>query len=177
MNKLDSLRNIAKLEQGGAVQNDQAALMQYLAAVFGVKSQEELQKVVQQLGADGIKQIDAARKQGIAPEDLQKQITGQAQKAEHGAKLNYLGKLKGRCPEGYEVEKFMSGGCVKCKKAAQEKADYIKKESMMSGGTVKKRITKKENNNISKLFSKGTSTEKCGGKVKAKKKCGGKLKD
>jgi hypothetical protein len=33
-----------------------------------------------------------------------------------GAKLNYINQLRGKCPEGYEVEKFMAGGCVKCQK-------------------------------------------------------------
>jgi hypothetical protein len=33
-----------------------------------------------------------------------------------GSKLDYIGMLNGRCPEGYEVEKYLAGGCVKCKK-------------------------------------------------------------
>lgn len=34
----------------------------------------------------------------------------QAQKAEHGAKLNYIKKLQGICPEGYETYFFKAGG-------------------------------------------------------------------
>lgn len=41
------------------------------------------------------------------------------QKAEKGAKLNYIKELNGICPEGYEMKKYAVGGkvlskCMKC---------------------------------------------------------------
>ena len=38
--------------------------------------------------------------------------------AKAGSKLDYITRLNGGCPEGYEVERFMAGGkpCSRCKK-------------------------------------------------------------
>ena len=49
--------------------------------------------------------------QGGAPE-------GQTQVARQGAKLNYIKKLRGECPEGFEMAYFKIGGkvCKKCQK-------------------------------------------------------------
>lgn len=55
--------------------------------------------------------------QGGAPEG------GQAgQIARNGAKLNYIKKLKGECPEGYEMTYFKAGGkvCKKCQKKVEK---------------------------------------------------------
>ena len=50
------------------------------------------------------------------------------QKAEKGAKLNYLKELNGICPEGYEMKKYAVGGrvvskCMKCGGKPMQKAD------------------------------------------------------
>lgn len=75
--------------------------------------------------------------------------------ARNGAKIDYLTRLNGKCPEGYEIEKFSIGGCAKCKK----------KHALLfePGGEVKKR------------FSQNPDMLKCGKKVK-KHNCGGKTK-
>ena len=39
--------------------------------------------------------------------------------AKMGARIDYLTRLNGKCPKGYEIEKFMAGGCAKCKKKAK----------------------------------------------------------
>lgn len=65
--------------------------------------------------------------------------------AKLGAKLNYIRSLRGTCPEGYEVEKFMSGGCVKCRKKAAEGTKVVDIFKDKCGGKAKKRVTKKKN--------------------------------
>lgn len=58
--------------------------------------------------------------------------------AKMSSKLDYISLLNGRCPEGYEVEKFLKGGCVKCRKKAMETNIFENK----CGGKAKKRISK-----------------------------------
>lgn len=70
-----------------------------------------------------------------------------------------LSKLNGHCPEGYEVEKYLAGGCVKCRRGKQLQAMAIKS---------KKRFKKEEGGEMDFL--------KCGGK-KAKKHLGGGIID
>lgn len=67
-----------------------------------------------------------------------------------GAKLNYIQTLRGECPEGYEVEKFMAGGCVKCQKKAKETAGVFKDAC---GGKAKKRIKKNMGGTVSNSWS------------------------
>lgn len=75
----------------------------------------------------------------------------QAQSAKFGAKLNYIQKLRGICPEGYEMQYFKQGGktCKKCQKI-----------KMQEGGETPK--------NAVDAF-------KCGRKMKRKAACGTKL--
>lgn len=55
---------------------------------------------------------------------LQEMQASQAPKARLGAKLNYVRKLKGDCPEGQEVVYFKSGGRV-CKKCIEKGREGI----------------------------------------------------
>lgn len=55
----------------------------------------------------------AKEKQTNAPK---KKASRLSQYSKNGSKLNYIGRLNGHCPEGYEVEKYLMGGCVKCRK-------------------------------------------------------------
>jgi len=51
------------------------------------------------------------------------QMQSQAvQAAKHGAKLQYIQRLKGVCPEGYEMTYMKAGGkvCPVCKKKAKK---------------------------------------------------------
>lgn len=61
--------------------------------------------------------------------------------AKLGAKLSYVQTLRGECPKGYEVEKYMAGGCVKCKKKA-EGAKVVDIFKDKCGGKAKKRVKK-----------------------------------
>lgn len=114
---------INKHQQGGAMQNEQElqkAFMAYLiedAAAQGmqIQSEQDLQAYAQQLGEEGLK----AKYQ----EFMQKMQGGV--KAALGAKLNYIHKLKGNCPEGEELVYMKQGGrvCPVCQKKAEKAKD------------------------------------------------------
>lgn len=112
-------------QQGGTMQQQssqeqelQKAFIQFLvqdAAAQGVQiqSEQDLQNYAQQLGEEGIK----AKYQ----EFMQRMQGGVMAKL--GAKLEYIKKLKGICPEGYELTYFKVGGriCSACQKAQKGK--------------------------------------------------------
>ena len=92
----------------------QEAMQQIKALVDGIKAKDE--KSIQMA-----QQIKQAADQG---DQQAKQIWNviqqmMTQKAERGAKLNYIKELIGICPEGYEMKKYAVGGkvlskCMKC---------------------------------------------------------------
>ena len=82
------------------------------------------------------------------------------QTAMNGAKLNYINKLNGKCPQGTHLSYYRIGGtlCKKCEADAyNESSDPIKAFKQKCGGKVKK-----------------AAKQKCGGKVK-KKELGGEV--
>lgn len=84
------------------------------------------------------------------------------QTAMNGAKLNYINKLNGKCPQGTHLSYYRIGGtlCKKCEADAyNESSDPIKAFKQKCGGKVKK-----------------ATKQKCGGKVK-KKELGGEVDD
>ena len=110
--------NINKFAGGGNMneQELQKAFMTYLiedAAAQGmqIQTEQDLQAYAQQLGEEGLK----AKYQ----EFMQKMQGGV--KAKLGAKLDYINKLKGNCPEGEELVYMKEGGrvCPKCVKKAK----------------------------------------------------------
>lgn len=128
----DKEGNITRKKQGGKMNNEQElqrAFMAYLiedAAAQGVQiqSEQDLQAYAQQLGEEGLK----AKYQ----EFMQKMQGGQGVKAALGAKLNYIRKIKGMCPDGQETYFFKEGGSVKsgCKPcmAKAQKGQELKKK-------------------------------------------------
>lgn len=95
----------------------QKAFMAFLiedAAAQGVQlqSEQDLQAYAQQLGEEGLK----AKYQ----EFMQKMQGGV--KAKLGAKLDYIRKIKGLCPEGEELVYMKQGGrvCPVCQKKAEK---------------------------------------------------------
>ena len=136
-----------KKQQGGTMQqSEQQEFVMAFAEDLQIQDENQLQQALQQLGEQGIQALYQVWKQngkqkGVIRQALQQMA--QARKARQGARLAYLQQLNGKCPEGYEVEKFMAGGCAKCRKKQQE--------SLMKG-TPKARF------------------EACGGKAKKKKK-------
>ena len=188
-----------KFQKGGQInmneQQLQQAFLQYLMQKTGAQDEQQLEQVVQQLGEDGLKQAYAQFMQ-----EMQQQ---QVQAAKFGAKLNYIKKLNGQCPDGYELQYYKSGGqlCKKCiKNQVMQDGEYlpqdpidqfkcgrkIKKKKCEAGGTVdmdkcgaKMKKKKCEDGGI-------VNIDKCGAKIKKKKcengglisfdKCGNKMK-
>lgn len=133
-----------------------------LKSLIGVKSDKELQQGLTLLESKKkgtvealyqyyteIKKNPQIAEQGIAAmtETIDKLLGTQSPRynklqqnmtyAELGAKLNYLKRLRGECPEGYE--KFAQGG--KCKKCAEKETAL---NSFKKGCKVKQRIKKGE---------------------------------
>ena len=92
-----------KFQQGG--QDDQELFSAYLIKLFKPKSQQEFEDTISKLSE---REINEIYKQYKSMENNQTIM------AKMGAKINYISRLQGKCPEGYEVERFMAGGCVKC---------------------------------------------------------------
>ena len=168
-----------KKQQGGQLnmneQQLQQAFLQYLMQKTEAQNEYQLEQVVQQLGEDGLKQAYAQFMQ-----EMQQQ---QIQAAKFGAKLNYIKKLNGQCPEGMEMYYYKQGGrlCKKCIQAKQneEEIEYPSNpiDAFKCGRKMKKK--KCEDGGI-------VNIDKCGAKIKKKKcengglisfdKCGNKMK-
>lgn len=79
---------------------------------------EQANKLLEQIQSDA-KSVPAAAELL----SLIQQWMDRARVAKQGAKLSYIKRLRGECPEGYEPQKFLVGGkvCTKCAKIAAEK--------------------------------------------------------
>lgn len=119
-------------QQGGQMNDEQKAFTAYLIKVLNPKDAADFENKVAQLSESDLKEF---YKQYKAMEG------NQISMAKLGAKLNYVQTLRGECPEGYEVEKYMAGGCVKCKKKA-EGAKVVDIFKDKCGGKAKKRVKK-----------------------------------
>lgn len=111
---------------------EQKAFTAYLIKVLNPKGAADFENKVAQLSENELKEF---YKQYKAMEG------NQISMAKLGAKLSYVQTLRGECPEGYEVEKYMAGGCVKCKKKA-EGAKVVDIFKDKCGGKAKKRVKK-----------------------------------
>lgn len=85
--------------------------MQYLQQKSGAQTQQEFEAYIQQLGEEGLQREYAQFMQMIQ----QQQVSAKR----FGGMLNYIGKLRGACPEGYEMQFFKQGGQI-CKKCVQK---------------------------------------------------------
>ena len=119
-------------QQGGQMNEEQKAFTAYLIKVLNPKDAADFENKVAQLSENELKEF---YKQYKAMEG------NQISMANLGAKLSYVQTLRGECPEGYEVEKYMAGGCVKCKKKA-EGAKVVDIFKDKCGGKAKKRVKK-----------------------------------
>lgn len=119
-------------QQGGQMNEEQKAFTAYLIKVLNPKDAADFENKVAQLSENELKEF---YKQYKAMEG------NQISMAKLGAKLSYAQTLRGECPEGYEVEKYMAGGCVKCKKKA-EGAKVVDIFKDKCGGKAKKRVKK-----------------------------------
>lgn len=117
-------------QQGGQMNEEQKAFTAYLIKVLNPKDAADFENKVAQLSENELKEF---YKQYKAMEG------NQISMAKLGAKLSYVQTLRGECPEGYEVEKYMAGGCVKCKKKAEgAKVVDIFKDKCVAKKRVKK---------------------------------------
>ena len=119
-------------QQGGQMNEEQQAFTAYLIKVLNPKDEADFENKVAQLSENDLREF---YKQYKAMEG------NQISMAKLGAKLSYVQTLRGECPEGYEVEKYMAGGCVKCKKKA-EGAKVVDIFKDKCGGKAKKRVKK-----------------------------------
>ena len=115
------------------------------------KAEEQLTMLVQIVSA-----AEKGDQQAVTQiQKIKQQFNGQkGVMAKQGAKLNYITKLNGNCPEGYEVIKFKIGGkvCSKCEKKKIESkikdAEEVKSNSVKEfyaskkedGGTVTNKL-------------------------------------
>lgn len=96
----------------------QAAVIGYMYAnKIQPKSEQEVQGIAQQVMQLKPQEIEQYAQLGV---QLQQQKSGV--KAKLGAKLNYINKLKGNCPEGEELVYMKQGGrvCPVCQKKAEK---------------------------------------------------------
>lgn len=130
-------------QQGGQMNEEQKAFTAYLIKVLNPKDEADFENKVAQLSESDLKEF---YKQYKAMEG------NQISMAKLGAKLSYVQTLRGECPEGYEVEKFMAGGCVKCKKKAEgsKVVDVFKDKC---GGKAKKRVKKNMGGTVDNSWS------------------------
>lgn len=130
--------------------------IQYLQQKSGAQTQQEFEAYIQQLGEEGLQQEYAQFMQLLQ----QQQVASR----KFGGMLNYINKLRGNCPEGYEMQFFKKGGQI-CKKCVQ-------KVKMGQGGTAPQ--------NPVDAFRCGRKMKKkaCGGTVSKVEmdKCGKKMK-
>ena len=86
-------------QQGGQMNEEQQAFTAYLIKVLNPKDAADFENKVAQLSENELKEF---YKQYKAMEG------NQISMAKLGAKLSYVQTLRGECPEGYEVEKYMA---------------------------------------------------------------------
>ena len=113
---------------------------QYLIAEANSQNKDP-ESYIKELGEDGIKE---------AYQRFQEYKKKKAQKAEHGAKLNYFKKLKNICEEDEELVYYKRGGSVDCgcvKKAQTGTAVPKKKQTPIE----KFKRSKAEQDRINKL--------------------------
>ena len=137
----------------------QQAFLQFLAKKSGAKNQQELEKYVQSLGEDGLKQ---------AYNEFTKVMQSQAQKAAHGAKLQYFRDLKHKCAEGEELVFYKKGGSVECgcKGKVMEKGGEVKKASTGTDIVDDFKKRNQQNNNKPQPQEKGVTYDPKTGKMR-----------
>lgn len=106
--------------------------MEGLAKIFGIQNQQQLNQFVQ-IATKISKQKDADPEMAnLASQALIGLQQAMSVKAAKGAKLEYIQRLRGICPEGYELKMFKIGGKV-CKKC-QKIEEACKGKKMEDGG-------------------------------------------
>ena len=154
---------INKFQQGGAAPQQGGGILAQIQQL----PQEQQQQIMhafaqwaQQKGVD-IQQLQsnpAALEQALG-QFMQEMQAQQSQMARHGAKLNYIKKLKHQCAEDEELKFFAKGGNIDC--------GCVKKDEKGGKAEPKK-------NALQQFKDSKKSSKKCGGKMK-KHQIGGTL--
>lgn len=108
------------------------------AAMSGDEEANKVIQSIQEAAQQGDQQ--AAQMMEMIQSVAQQMQQGQAPvSAKYGAKLNYIARLRGECPNGYHMEYFKAGGriCKKCQKDMQRAARKEKIEKKACGGATK----------------------------------------
>lgn len=129
-------KNPVKKQQGGQLNMNEQQLIELVQAAQG--GDQQAQQTIQQI----IQAAQNGDQQAMQIAQMIQQILQQTPQAKFGAKLNYIKKLRGQCPEGQEMQYFKSGGML-CKKCVE------KKKKCEDGGFVPfakcgKKVKKKE---------------------------------
>lgn len=129
------MNNVNKFQQGGQAQKEMQIIKTIIDGInqenpeilqqlsqLDKQQQQQVLQVISQLAQQG----DASAQQAIT------KLQG-GKKAKLGAKLNYVRKIKGLCPEDEELVYMKKGGrmCPVCQKKAQkaEEGDKLEKET------------------------------------------------
>lgn len=127
-------------DSGAAPEQDQQqqiiALVQ--AAAQGDEQATQTIQQIQQAAQQGNQQ--AAQMLQMIQEVMQQMQGQQSQMARQGAKLSYIKRLKGQCPQGTQMTYYKVGGkvCKKCMSIEEEKCGgKTKKRKMKCGGVSK----------------------------------------
>ena len=137
--RFNQAKSVSVKEQGGTMQQNEATRRLLAAAIaFCVSQQiqpneESITKVMPQMQQMMRQQPQQFEELANAGEQMlqqaeQQQAAKQTKAAKLGAKLEYLNKLKGVCPEGTEKVYLEKGGCMCKKLKASEGAELKKKE-------------------------------------------------
>ena len=139
-------------------QQMQQAFIEFLAQKYQLKSEQELEAKIQELGEKGLKAEYA---------EFQKLISEQqSRKMMFGAKLNYIKGLRGQCPTGTELRYYKVGGkvCAKCEQLNRQQYMYQdpieafkcgrKMKKKQSGGSIKSGVGFNQFTQRKKAFNK-----------------------
>ena len=141
-------------------------------ANIAVQDQETLQKLAtnEQLVKVGQDKVENENPQilqqiaqpGVLKEIITKQIEqSNVQSARRGAKLNYLMKLKGICPAGYEARYYKTGGTI-CQACVKKQEELEKVQSAKCGKKMKK-VEKVQSAKCGKKMKKGAISKAMNG--------------
>lgn len=129
-------------------QAQQAQLTEIFMAI--AKNPKETLQALAQQGVQPKQIVEIAQKMAESNPAAREALTAMqqmSQMARRGTKLQYIKRLRGECPEGYEMKVFKAGGviCEKCMKKAVTKQEggeidaVAKFKEMRCGGKTKKK--------------------------------------
>lgn len=126
--RFNQAKSVSAKQQGGTMTQqgiEQQAAQLVQAAVAGdQQATQQIEKIMQAAQQGDQQAVQIAQ---IIQKVIQSMKAKQGVKAQLGAKLDYLNKLKGVCPEGTEKVYMAKGGCM-CRQKAAEGTELKKKK-------------------------------------------------